>query len=145
MKPRTFTQADRDFAERVFARVADSTRAPGGGVCRPSYGRNESVAWHIVAGEATARGLLVHADAACNLVVSNDPATFEYNHCGRRATWIGSHLDSVPNGGNYDGLAGVVAAVLVVAKAKERRLDLPLVGVGLRGEESAWFGVPYLG
>jgi N-carbamoyl-L-amino-acid hydrolase len=42
-------------------------------------------------------------------------------------------------------LAGVVAAVLIVAKAQERKIDLPLVGLGLRGEESAWFGVPYLG
>jgi N-carbamoyl-L-amino-acid hydrolase len=137
-----FTQADRDLAERLFARVANNTAAPGGGVCRPSYGHNETIAWTIVAEEAAGRGLLARADAAGNLVISNDASSVEYD---QRATWIGSHLDSVPSGGNYDGLAGVVAAVLVVAKAKERKIDLPLVGLGLRGEESAWFGVPYLG
>jgi N-carbamoyl-L-amino-acid hydrolase len=39
----------------------------------------------------------------------------------------------------------VVAALLLVAKAREKPCSLPLVGLGLRGEESAWFGTPYLG
>ena len=138
-----FTRADRDLAERLFERVANATRSPiGGGVCRPSYGRNETIAWKFVAEEAQGRGLLARPDAAGNLIVSLDASVFEH---GRPATWIGSHLDSVPNGGNYDGLAGVVAAVLLVAKTKERKITLPLVGLGLRGEESAWFGTPYLG
>ena len=138
-----FTQADRDLAERLFERVANNTRSPiGSGVCRPSYGRNETLAWKYIAEQAKERGLLARPDAAGNLIVSIDASVFEH---GRPATWLGSHLDSVPNGGNYDGLAGVVAAVLLVAKAKERKIELPLVGVGLRGEESAWFGTPYLG
>lgn len=141
-RPVMFTQADRNLAERLFARIAHNTATPFGGVCRPSYGRNETIAWKILAEEAAGRGLLTRSDAVGNLVISIDASPFEY---GQRATWIGSHLDSVPNGGNYDGLAGVVAAVLIVAKAKERKIDLPLVGLGLRGEESAWFGTPYLG
>lgn len=141
-RPAIFNQADRDLAELLFASVANNTRAPAGGVCRPSYGRNETIAWKLVAEAASHRGLLARADKTGNLVVSIDASSFEH---GQRATWIGSHLDSVPNGGNYDGLAGVVAAVLIVAKAKERKIDLPLVGLGLRGEESAWFGTPYLG
>ena len=138
-----FTQADRDLAERLFERVANNTRSPiGSGVCRPSYGSNETLAWKYIAEQAKERGLLARPDTAGNLIVSIDSSVFEH---GRPATWIGSHLDSVPNGGNYDGLAGVVAAVLLVAKAKERKIELPLVGLGLRGEESAWFGTPYLG
>lgn len=141
-RPAIFNQADRDLAELLFASVANNTRAPAGGVCRPSYGRNETIAWKLVAEAASHRGMLARADAAGNLVFSTDASVFEYR---QRATWIGSHLDSVPNGGNYDGLAGVVAALLIVAKAKERKIALPLVGLGLRGEESAWFGTPYLG
>jgi N-carbamoyl-L-amino-acid hydrolase len=138
-----FTQADRDLAERLFTRVARDTRAPNGeGVCRPSYGYNETIAWRCVADEAETRGLHARPDKADNLVISADVSVFEHK---QPAIWIGSHLDSVPNGGNYDGLAGVVAAVLVVAKAKERKIGLPLMGLGLRGEESAWFGTPYLG
>ena len=134
-----FTTADRNFAEALFARVARETRDPGGGVCRPSYGRGESIAFQLV--WEAARDLSIHpkVDVAGNLLLTSHSDT------PPRATWIGSHLDSVPNGGNYDGLAGVVAAVLLVAKAREKRCSAPLVGLGLRGEESAWFGVPYLG
>lgn len=134
-----FTAADRNFAEALFARVARETRDPGGGVCRPSYGRGESVAFQLVAEAAHDLGIHPKVDVAGNLLLT------PHSDTPPRATWIGSHLDSVPNGGNYDGLAGVVAAVLLVAKAREKRCSAPLVGLGLRGEESAWFGVPYLG
>lgn len=140
-----FSKADRSCAEALFACVADKTRARSGGMFRPSYGIGESIALQIVAVEVARRGLTARVDAAGNLVFSCHTAVLRGDHSGPPATWIGSHLDSVPNGGNYDGLAGVVAAVLVVSKAKERKIDLPLVGIGLRGEESAWFGVPYLG
>jgi N-carbamoyl-L-amino-acid hydrolase len=63
------------------------------------------------------------------------------------AYWIGSHLDSVPEGGNFDGLAGVIAGLLCLTKLKSRGAEpaTPLAVIGLRGEESAWFGKPYLG
>ena len=135
-----FTAADRNFAEALFARVARETRDPNGGVCRPSYGRGESTAWHLIAEAAQDLSIYPSQDVAGNLLLTPDSGPFP-----PRAAWIGSHLDAVPNGGNYDGLAGVVAAVLLVAKAREKRCSAPLVGLGLRGEESAWFGVPYLG
>ena len=133
-----FTNADRILAEGIFARVAAETAAPGGGVCRASYGRGETAAWQLLANAATAHGLRARADAAGNLLLSQQSIP-------SRATWVGSHLDSVPRGGNYDGLAGVVAALLVLVKAREKNLQLPIIGLGLRGEESAWFGAPYLG
>jgi N-carbamoyl-L-amino-acid hydrolase len=133
-----FTSADRTLAQIIFEHVAKETAAPGGGVCRPSYGHAESAAWQVIANAAIAHGLSARADAAGNLVMSSLSIP-------SRATWVGSHLDSVPRGGNYDGLAGVVAALLVLVKAREKNLSLPIMGVGLRGEESAWFGVPYLG
>jgi N-carbamoyl-L-amino-acid hydrolase len=66
---------------------------------------------------------------------------------GKPGYWMGSHLDSVPEGGNFDGLAGVVAGLLCLVKAKRLGVPLtrPLAVLGLRGEESAWFGKPYLG
>jgi beta-ureidopropionase / N-carbamoyl-L-amino-acid hydrolase len=59
----------------------------------------------------------------------------------------GSHLDSVPHGGNYDGLAGVAAglAVLAAANADPSRRARPFRVVGMRCEESPWFGTAYLG
>lgn len=135
-----FTSADRNFAETLFAQVARATSAPGGGICRPSYGRGETIAMQLVAEAAVDLGLHTGSDAAGNLVMTRDPGPIP-----PRSTWVGSHLDSVPCGGNYDGLAGVVAAILLVAKAREKNCALSVAGLGLRGEESAWFGVPYLG
>jgi N-carbamoyl-L-amino-acid hydrolase len=65
----------------------------------------------------------------------------------RAGVVIGSHLDSVPRGGNYDGLAGVVAG-LVVATAMARLGCAPaqdLIIMGIRAEESAWFGTQHVG
>ena len=59
---------------------------------------------------------------------------------------IGSHLDSVPHGGNYDGLAGVVAGMLALARFRDRpEAAPPLRVLAMRGEESAWYGKAYLG
>jgi N-carbamoyl-L-amino-acid hydrolase len=60
---------------------------------------------------------------------------------------IGSHLDSVPQGGNYDGAAGVVAGLSAVRTLRVARIELPydVTVMGIRAEESAWFDVPYLG
>lgn len=136
-----FTEVERNFARDLFARIRSETTVPGGGVERPSYGIGETRAWHEVMRAAAECGLGIPLDYTANLLMTpnvGDP------HFGG-ATWIGSHLDSVPSGGNYDGLAGVVAALLIIKKAKDRKLAKPLVGVGLRGEESAWFGTPYMG
>lgn len=139
---RIFTRTDRDLAESLLSKIATETAAPCGGVCRPSYGSGETTAWRILADAAADLGLYAGADVAGNLVISIDGRDAQL---ATRPTLVGSHLDSVPRGGNYDGLAGVVAALLLVAKTREVKHARPIVGLGLRGEESAWFGVPYLG
>jgi N-carbamoyl-L-amino-acid hydrolase len=59
----------------------------------------------------------------------------------------GSHLDSVPHGGAYDGPLGVVSALLAVDVLRERgiRPDRPLAVVVFTEEEGARFGLPCLG
>jgi N-carbamoyl-L-amino-acid hydrolase len=60
---------------------------------------------------------------------------------------IGSHLDSVPHGGNFDGAAGVLAGLAAVTTL--RRMDLSpacdIVVMAIRAEESVWFQVSYIG
>lgn len=60
---------------------------------------------------------------------------------------IGSHLDSVPQGGNYDGAAGVVAGLSAVSALRQARIDpaFDITVMGIRAEESAWFDIAYLG
>src|SRR3546814_18692961 len=62
------------------------------------------------------------------------------------AVWVGSHIDSVPQGGNYDGLAGVVAGLLcLIARQREGHEGGPALRVlAFRGEESAGFGTAYM-
>ena len=113
----------------------------GTGITRPSYAAAESAALDHIAAAAHALGLATRRDRAANLVVTlpgADP--------GLASVSCGSHLDSVPQGGNFDGAAGVVAGLLALAALRDlpgRRRDLCLFA--LRGEESAWFGRPYLG
>ncbi len=60
---------------------------------------------------------------------------------------IGSHLDSVPGGGNFDGAAGVLAGLSVMAGFVEAGLaperDITLIII--RAEESVWFSASYIG
>ena len=59
----------------------------------------------------------------------------------------GSHADSVPQGGNYDGLAGVVAAITVARwmKLQEIQPQRDYTVLIMRMEESSWFGKCYVG
>jgi len=60
---------------------------------------------------------------------------------------IGSHLDSVPQGGNFDGLAGIIAGLVLLCHYREHGISppQPVRVLALRGEESAWFGKAYMG
>jgi beta-ureidopropionase / N-carbamoyl-L-amino-acid hydrolase len=135
-----FDQADRALAEGLFDQVRELSKARVG-VARPSYGEAETAAMRVIADAAAREGLQSHFDAAANLVVTLP------GRGNQAAYWMGSHLDSVPEGGNYDGLAGVIAGLLCLIKAKRQGIvpERPLAVVGLRGEESAWFGKPYIG
>ncbi|MBN2751995.1 MAG: hydantoinase/carbamoylase family amidase [Rhodospirillaceae bacterium] len=131
---------DAALAERIFTAVADaSSDAPG--VSRESYGAGETRALEIIAEIAAENGLTCETDAYGNLWM-------RLPEDSRREppVVIGSHLDSVPHGGNFDGLAGVVAAMMVLIRTRPYYDDAPpLRALALRGEESAWYGKAYIG
>ena len=58
---------------------------------------------------------------------------------------IGSHLDTVPNAGAYDGALGVVIAVALIEELHGRRLPFAIEVVGFSEEEGVRFGTPFLG
>ena len=58
---------------------------------------------------------------------------------------IGSHLDTVPNAGAFDGILGVVLAVGLVESLHGMRLPFGIDVVGFSEEEGVRFGVPFIG
>src|SRR5690349_17041325 len=79
------------------------------GTNRPGLGDGEQEAFALVAGWMRGAGLEVSHDAAGNLygrLPGADPGLAEL--------WLGSHLDTPPDGGRFDGALGVLAALDVV-------------------------------
>ena len=132
---------DIGLAQRVFDRLRDAT-GDGVGISRESYGAGESLALDIVEKAALGEGLATERDAGANLIVTlpGRDSKLPFLACG-------SHLDSVPQGGNYDGAAGVVAGLLALTcfRAEGFRPTRTIKLYALRGEESAWFGRAYIG
>ncbi len=127
--------------DRLFAALAPISR-PGEGVTRPAYSAEEQAAHDLMAREAAALDLEVAADAIGNLYM-----TLPGRDRARPGIVIGSHLDSVPGGGAYDGAAGVVAGLALAAalRAEDARPPVDLTVMAVRAEESVWFPVSYLG
>ena len=134
-------QPDIKLAATLFDTLDRTTRR-GRGIDRDSYGDGEQAAHDLMRTTATSMGLDVEVDPIGNLLMTLPGRD-------RRAPRIivGSHLDSSPQSGNYDGAAGVVAG-LAVLSAFERageRLDCDVTVMAIRGEESSWFNISYLG
>ena len=131
----------RGLAAHLFETLQQET-GDGTGITRDSYGIGESRALDIVEQAARRHGLTSYRDAAANLVV--ELAGREPN---LPVVACGSHLDSVPQGGNFDGAAGVIAGLTALVRMQAEgvtpRRTVRLYG--LRGEESAAFGRAYLG
>jgi N-carbamoyl-L-amino-acid hydrolase len=134
-------QPDLDLAASLFDGLSRTTRR-GRGIVRDSYGVGEQAAHDLARSAATAIGLEIEIDPIGNLFMTLPGRD-------RRAPRIiiGSHLDSVPQGGNYDGAAGVVAGLSVLSALRRAQVvpDCDLAVMAIRAEESAWFDVPYLG
>lgn len=58
---------------------------------------------------------------------------------------VGSHLDTVPNAGAYDGVLGVVLAVALLEALEGRRLPFGIEVIGFSEEEGVRFGTPFIG
>ena len=93
---------------------------------RAAYSAEEDAAHKLAAGWMREAGLEVARDGAGNLFGSR----------GDARVWAGSHLDSVPTAGRFDGVLGVVAAI----EAADRLRDRPLAVVAFRAEESGPMG-----
>ncbi|MGA2849284.1 MAG: allantoate amidohydrolase [Terracidiphilus sp.] len=85
-------------------------------------------------------GMSVHVDAAGNLRGISQPSG-----AGPRRLILGSHIDTVPDAGAFDGVLGVTIALEWVALAQELALPLAIEVIAFSEEEGVRYGLPYLG
>jgi acetylornithine deacetylase/succinyl-diaminopimelate desuccinylase-like protein len=97
-----------------------------GGGTRAGYSPEEDAAHELAARWIGEAGLEVGRDEAGNL----------FGRRGSARAWSGSHLDTVPNGGRFDGALGVVAAI----EAADRLRNAELAVVVFRAEETGPMG-----
>lgn len=108
-----------------------------GGVTRLGYTKNEDVMHGAIRNIARELGFKYSSDEVGN--------TYIYEEDWEEYYLIGSHLDSVIHGGRYDGVAGVVAGLLILKWIKDNKLNIPLKVVAFRCEESSAFGIATVG
>ncbi len=133
---------DTDLATRLFTALRDQT-FDGVGITREAYGPGEQTAHALVRAEAEALGLEIANDAAGNLYM-----TLPGRDRAAKRIVLGSHLDSVRQGGNYDGAAGVLAGLATVGGMRRAGFiparDITVLAV--RAEEAgSWFPTSYPG
>jgi N-carbamoyl-L-amino-acid hydrolase len=141
MSPRRTLEPDIELAYSLFSRLQKKT-ADGPGVTRASYSANENAAHALIQEAAAHMEFQTHTDHVGNLYI-----TLAGRDRDAKPHLIGSHLDSVKCGGNYDGAAGVLAGLAVLA-AYRRAGQIPhrdVTVMATRAEESMWFSCSYIG
>lgn len=85
-------------------------------------------------------GAQVHIDAAGNF-----RGVYPASQPNAPRLLIGSHLDTIPNAGAYDGILGVVLAISLLEELRGLRFPFGIEVVGFSEEEGVRFGTPFLG
>lgn len=94
----------------------------------------------LLSSRMNALGMSVHVDAVGNL-----RGLWQQPHAGKKRLILGSHIDTVPDAGAFDGVLGVTLALEWVALAQELALPLPIEVIAFSEEEGVRFGVPFIG
>ncbi|MCF2639872.1 M20 family metallo-hydrolase [Fusobacterium varium] len=128
---------DIDVIKRWFDYLYSIGADETGGVTRLGYTKNEDVMHGAIRNFAREMGLKYSSDEVGN--------TYVYGENYSEYYLIGSHLDSVISGGRYDGVAGVLAGLLILKWIKDNNLNIPLKVVAFRCEESSSFGIATVG
>lgn len=105
---------------------------------------------HLTPQHADANGLIAQWMEQAGMTTWQDAAG---NQCGRRegsevgmpALLLGSHIDTVVDAGRYDGMLGVLLAIEVVARLRDRPLPFALEVIAFSDEEGTRFGTALLG
>jgi N-carbamoyl-L-amino-acid hydrolase len=134
------TQLPAANAPRLQQRIAELSRFganPEGGVSRVAFSDADIAGRDYIRKLMQEAGLVVRVDTAGNIIGRRDGSDPK-----APAIMTGSHIDSVPGGGNYDGDVGVIGAIEVAQVLRERgvRLRHPLEIVSFTDEEGGLIG-----
>ncbi|MBE9044752.1 Zn-dependent hydrolase [Pleurocapsales cyanobacterium LEGE 10410] len=121
MKPTITTQplVNGDRLNQNIARLATIGALPNGGVKRIAYSHEDLQARNLVQQWMREIEMEVRIDAAGNII-----GKYPGKHAAAPALATGSHIDTVPCGGHYDGAYGVLAGLEAVQVLKEHQLQL---------------------
>lgn len=131
--------------ERLWNRLVELSeygKQASGGITRFSFTEEEKKAKALVASYMEEAGMTVREDAVGNLIGRKE---------GQRkdvpAVLIGSHIDTVPDGGRFDGALGVIAGIEVVQTLHEQQIqhDHPIEVYAFTDEEGSRFGFGMIG
>lgn len=127
---------------RDLEHLKQFTATPGNGCTRLPFTKEAREAVNYLRQLMEEAGLEVTEDAAGNVI-----GTLKGENPDEPCVMMGSHYDSVVNGGDYDGIAGVICAIEVARLLKEEGITPKrnFVAVGFCDEEGMRFGTGYFG
>ena len=130
----------RELADQVIDRcryIAQFTDEPGQ-IKRTFLSLAMRECMQAVQGWMEAAGMQVVTDAAGNL-------RGRYPGLSSTSLMIGSHLDTVPNGGAFDGVLGVMMGLALIEALKRKKLPFGIELVGFSEEEGVRYSLPFIG
>lgn len=132
--------SQRRLAENLAA--LQLITAGGEGITRLAFSNEDWQAREFVMGLMKDAGLSIRVDCFGNVIGRREGTDPE-----AAVVMMGSHIDSVPNGGNFDGVIGVLGAIEVICCMNEAEFanEHPIEVVVFMAEESSRFGVATLG
>ncbi|WP_373895514.1 Zn-dependent hydrolase [Virgibacillus sp. CBA3643] len=124
-----------------FSTIVSFTRTPNNGCTRFSYSYEDRQTREYLISQMEELGLSIKVDA-----VGNIRATYGME-IKKSSIMVGSHIDTVKNGGEYDGLTGVLVALEIIRVLKEEQVKIsrPIELIIFAEEEGSNFGVTMLG
>ena len=132
----TAVEESMERADQFFLEIEEKTK-DGPGVTRVAWGEGEQIGHDMCKAWAKELGLEISGDSTGNLYM-----TFPGEDREAPPFMVGSHMDTVPCGGNYDGAAGVISGLAAIQAFKAAGITpaQDTIVMAIRAEEAgSWF------
>ncbi len=133
---------DIEYAEYLFDRFYSIGSTENGGVTRLGYTETEDEMHKAFVELGEEKGYKSYTDEVGNTYLYDESCKEDEDG---EYYLVASHLDSVVEGGRYDGVSGIIAGLLILNWAKQDGIRLPLHVGAMRCEESSNFGRSTIG